>query len=43
MAITTQDNENSGRLLEKIGFTFERLIETPPDNEILKLFKCESR
>lgn len=38
LAITMQDNESSGRLLEKIGFAFERLIEMPPDNEVLKLF-----
>ncbi|MEJ7847304.1 MAG: GNAT family N-acetyltransferase [Pyrinomonadaceae bacterium] len=42
LAITTQDNESSGRLLEKIGFAFERLIEMPPDNEMLKLFVWSS-
>ncbi|MBC7899691.1 MAG: GNAT family N-acetyltransferase [Saprospiraceae bacterium] len=41
LAITTQNNESSGRLLDKIGFEFERLIEMPPDNEILKLFLAE--
>lgn len=43
LAITTQDNESSGRLLEKIGFAFERLIEMPPDNEVLKLFVFPSQ
>jgi len=38
LAITTQNNESSGKLLGKIGFEFERLIEMPPDNEVLKLF-----
>lgn len=37
LAITTQDNESSGRLLEKIGFKFDELIEMP-NNEVLKLF-----
>lgn len=36
-AITTQDNESSGRLLKKLGFKFDELIEMP-NNEILKLF-----
>ena len=36
-AITTQDNENSGRLLAKLGFSFSRLIEMP-NGEKLKLF-----
>ena len=38
LAITSQDNESSGRLLEKLGFAFESLIEQPPDTEKLKLF-----
>lgn len=37
LAITTPDNESSGRLLEKIGFKFDRIIEMP-DGERLKLF-----
>lgn len=37
LAITTQDNESSGRLLEKLGFSFDELIEMP-NGEILKLF-----
>ena len=36
LAITTQDNESSGRLLGKLGFEFERLIEQ--NGEELKLF-----
>lgn len=35
-AITTKDNESSGRLLGKLGFIFKKLIEMP-NNEILKL------
>ena len=36
LAITTQDNESSGRLLAKINFKFENLIES--GDETLKLF-----
>ena len=42
VAITTQDNESSGRLLEKIGFKFEGLIRQPHDTEELKLFSSEA-
>jgi len=38
LAITSQDNESSGRLLEKLNFKFESLIKLPPDAEELKLF-----
>ena len=37
MAITTQDNDASGRLLGKVGFVFDRLIEMP-NGEILNLY-----
>ena len=37
LAITSQDNEISGKLLEKLGFAYERII-TMPDGEELKLF-----
>lgn len=37
LAITTQDNESSGKLLNKLGFKFDELIEMP-NNEVLKLF-----
>lgn len=37
LAITTQDNDSSGRLLEKLGFRFNELIEMP-NGEVLKLF-----
>lgn len=40
LAITTLDNDASGRLLEKIGFTFEKMIETP-EGETLRLFRAE--
>ena len=36
LAITTPDNESSGRLLAKLGFAFERLIES--GGETLRLF-----
>ena len=41
LAITTPDNEASGRLLKKLGFVFERLIEN--GGETLKLFSYESK
>jgi RimJ/RimL family protein N-acetyltransferase len=41
VAITTEDNERSGKLLEKIGFGFESLIEMP-NNEVLKLYSWEN-
>lgn len=41
LAITSQENDASGRLLEKIGLRFDRLIELPPDSEVLKLFVYE--
>ena len=39
LAITTLDNESSGKLLEKIGLAFEREIEM--GDEVLKLFSCD--
>jgi RimJ/RimL family protein N-acetyltransferase len=41
LAITSQNNESSGRLLEKIGFKFESLIKLSPDEEELKLFSSD--
>lgn len=38
VAITSIDNHNSARLLEKIGMKFDRTISLPPDTEKLKLF-----
>lgn len=37
LAITSLDNDVSGRLLEKLGFTFTGLIDSP-ENEKLRLF-----
>ncbi|HEX8638864.1 MAG TPA: GNAT family N-acetyltransferase [Pyrinomonadaceae bacterium] len=42
LAITTIDNESSGRLLAKLGFKFERLIKQPPSEEELKLFSSDT-
>ena len=39
LAITSLDNDASGGLLEKLGFEFENLIDTP-EGERLKLFKA---
>ncbi|UPW82673.1 GNAT family N-acetyltransferase [Lysinibacillus sp. Ag94] len=38
VAITTQDNEASAKLLEKIGLKFERLVQLSNDAEELRLF-----
>lgn len=37
VAITTQENQASTNLLEKLGFRFERLIQMTNDSEELKL------
>lgn len=42
VAITSQDNTASGRLLEKLGFKFERLLPVDPDDELLKFFVFEA-
>ena len=39
LAITSLDNDNSAKLLEKIGFAFEREIDM--GDEVLKLFLCD--
>ena len=39
LAITSQDNDDSGRLLEKLGFHFESNFES--DSETLKLYANE--
>ena len=41
LAITSRDNESSIKLLEKLGFRFERLIKLPNDTEELNLFSSE--
>jgi [ribosomal protein S5]-alanine N-acetyltransferase len=38
VAITSPDNERSAHLLEELGFTFEKTIQLPNDDEELKLF-----
>lgn len=43
LAITSQDNESSGKLLKKINFKFERLIKLPHADDELKLFSSEAR
>ena len=41
VAITSEDNEGSSRLLEKIGMKFERMIMVADDTEELKLFGAD--
>jgi RimJ/RimL family protein N-acetyltransferase len=43
VAITSPDNVASGRLLEKLGLRFERLIRSAPDGEELRLFAISLR
>ena len=38
VAILSQDNHRSSRLLEKLGFRFESLVRLQPDDEELKLY-----
>jgi len=38
VAITNKDNDASGKLLEKLGFHFDRLIKLSDDKAELKLF-----
>jgi RimJ/RimL family protein N-acetyltransferase len=42
LAITTQDNESSVRLLEKLNFKFNGLITQPGDTQELNLFYSDS-
>lgn len=42
LAITSVDNDASGRLLAKLGFVFEDLIVLPHSDEELKLFSSTS-
>ena len=42
LAITTPDNEASGRLLEKIGLRFQRLIRLSEDADEVKLFSTNN-
>ena len=41
VAITSQNNEGSARVLKKVGFKYERLIRVPHDENELKLFASE--
>ena len=42
-AITSLDNEASIKLLERLGFEFERVIKLSADREQVKLFICHLR
>lgn len=41
LAITSLHNEASGNLLRKLDFREEKVIESPPSNELLRLFISE--
>ena len=38
VAITSVDNDSSAKLLEKLGFSFERMIKLSPESPEIKLF-----
>ena len=42
LAITSPDNAGSIRVLDKLGFRFENMVQWPPDNIALKLFAHET-
>lgn len=42
LAITSKDNAASGKLLEKLGFAFERFVKMTDDAEELKLFSSNA-
>lgn len=42
VAITSPDNDRSARLLEKLGFTFEKVIRLPDDEGAVKLFALDT-
>jgi RimJ/RimL family protein N-acetyltransferase len=42
LAITTPDNVASGKLLNKIGLRFDRLIKLTPDASEVKLFTTDA-
>ena len=41
VAVTAVDNQNSIRLIEKIGLRFEKMISLSADEPDVKLFSCE--
>lgn len=41
VAVTVPDNQSSIRVLEKIGFRFERTVSLSDDGQELKLFACD--
>ncbi|MFJ8458871.1 GNAT family N-acetyltransferase [Lysinibacillus xylanilyticus] len=41
VAITSQDNHASAKLLEKVGLKFERLVQLSNDEEELRLFSLD--
>ncbi len=38
VAITTPTNHSSAKLLERLGLRFERMVEVPHDDELVRLF-----
>lgn len=43
VAIASADNLVSARLLEKLGFRFERMLRVPDDPAELRMFVCDAR
>ena len=42
VAITSQDNQASGKLLKKLGFRFKELIRLSPEEERIRLFVSDA-
>jgi RimJ/RimL family protein N-acetyltransferase len=42
VAILSEDNDRSSKLLEKLGFCFEGMVKLQPDDEELKLYAIAS-
>jgi ribosomal-protein-alanine N-acetyltransferase len=41
LAVVSPDNQSSIRLLEKLGFSFERMVQLSPEAEEIKLFATD--
>jgi RimJ/RimL family protein N-acetyltransferase len=41
VAITSTDNDRSGKVLGRLGFRYERLLQLAPDSEELKLYGAD--
>lgn len=40
VAFTAMDNTRSIKLLERLGMSFDRMVDLPPDGKQVKLYAC---